>query len=960
MTNFVIPQMIIGGDGTEVPTIQMFRRGFIINGNATPSWQDIILSGVNALTLVNAKADGLNYLKLFGGTELLPETYIDSVTAEGKCEQTGTPAPDNVCPITCNNGVIKYGANGESLINNTPDGQGTFVTPNTGTLTRVYKGFGQINGKYFIEISDGYEFIAQYKDAPIGSGSDDWGNIDSWTTSGTYTFDSASTGYYYGIAIRKPGNSNISPSTFDGTMSLRVVSIYTDGTTETITDNVGNVASCQNLLAVGDYKDTQEILSGAVTRNVGILVLDGTEDTTKLDNYSYGTNSYMIRGNPISGAVSTSAVLTFCTHFKSVSFDNRTTASGQICYIEAPTGTSATKSIILRNTEFTSLENFKTFLQEQYVNGTPFIIMYPLGTGTTTETVTGQTLNKTPLTYAGSVSGLTGTVVESSHTTPTPTQPLQINCNNGVVKVKHQSGLPVGYTRLSSINSTKGIGLNNKTTNNTEIEARFFRASNDAQYVYQSDTDSSGTSNTTAYIPASARGNWRFGNIYSSVTVDNFTYNQFFVTTQNKNGVWVEDTQVGTYTGVNPFTSTNNLIALGIQENASINIDYLIQRESGVVIGKYLACKRDSDNVCGLYDVIGDAFYTNNEATITGGEVVNDPIFVYTDGTTETVEIHGKNLWNPNTITWTNGALDATTGQPMTSTISHYSSAIPVKVGETYTFSLLDGVETGNTPQSYKRIIGYSTQDITDFVDQLILINLYGHEGEKGSGTFTVPSGVSYIRVSTGLTDSEYQLELGSTATTYEAYYSGGSATAQPLYAVGDYKDVQSVLDGGVTRNVGVKVLDGSEDWQKSIAGYFYTPGATSAWNTFSECDHFCTHFVAVKSSSSFIVGKSYFGSAFNLYPSNIPTVNDFKQWLSDQYNAGNPVIVIYPKQTATTETVTAQTLTTQEGTNIVEITQASMDNLPLEVSYKAGVTVTIEEVENAQLDNSVEVTING
>ena len=80
--------------------------------------------------------------------------------------------------------------------------------------------------------------------------------------------------------------------------------------------------------------------------------------------------------------------------------------------------------------------------------------------------------------------------------------------------------------------------------------------------------------------------------------------------------------------------------------------------------------------------------------------------------------------------------------------------------------------------------------------------------------------------------------------------------------------------------------------------------------------------------------------------------------WLADQYNSDNPVIVIYPLATATTESVTGQSLSTQQGTNIVEITQASMSNLPLEVSYKAGVTVTITEVENAQLDNNVEVTI--
>jgi hypothetical protein len=66
--NFVIPEFNIGGAGT--PPLQFFRRGFNINGsNGGGSWTDIILKGNTALTLVNAKANGLNYLKLFGGTE---------------------------------------------------------------------------------------------------------------------------------------------------------------------------------------------------------------------------------------------------------------------------------------------------------------------------------------------------------------------------------------------------------------------------------------------------------------------------------------------------------------------------------------------------------------------------------------------------------------------------------------------------------------------------------------------------------------------------------------------------------------------------------------------------------------------------------------------------------------------------------------------------------------------------
>ena len=213
------------------------------------------------------------------------------------------------------------------------------------------------------------------------------------------------------------------------------------------------------------------------------------------------------------------------------------------------------------------------------------------------------------------------------------------------------------------------------------------------------------------------------------------------------------------------------------------------------------------------------------------------------------------------------------------------------------------------------------------------------------------------------------QLELGSTATTYEPYYNGGSATAEMLLAVGSYQDVQSVLNGQVTRNVGVKVLDGTEDWTKNN-NLFYVDIATDALEVTHSC--YCTHFkgIATNASASYDneikVGSNATQTAFwarvQIYPvvDTYSNVTALKSWLATQYTNGTPVIVLYPLATATTKTVTAQPLTIQAGTNIVEITQASMDNLELEVSYKAGVEVTVTEIENAQLDNSVEVTVNG
>lgn len=198
------------------------------------------------------------------------------------------------------------------------------------------------------------------------------------------------------------------------------------------------------------------------------------------------------------------------------------------------------------------------------------------------------------------------------------------------------------------------------------------------------------------------------------------------------------------------------------------------------------------------------------------------------------------------------------------------------------------------------------------------------------------------------------------TTETVEIDTTGGTATAEMLLSVGNYQDVQSVLDGSVTRNVGVKVLDGSEDWIKASAGdtqRFYMTLTDSAMITVRynvQITHF--HF----NSSLNDVGVGFLANQIlYLYANPDWTVDQFKQWLADQYAQGTPVTILYPLAEPTTETVTPQPLSIQAGTNIITA-EGSIDNLPLEVSYKAGVSVTITEVQNAQLDDNVEVIVNG
>ena len=125
-----------------------------------------------------------------------------------------------------------------------------------------------------------------------------------------------------------------------------------------------------------------------------------------------------------------------------------------------------------------------------------------------------------------------------------------------------------------------------------------------------------------------------------------------------------------------------------------------------------------------------------------------------------------------------------------------------------------------------------------------------------------------------------------------------------------------------------------------------------------------CTHLLSSPNFASeggtVWLGISYLNINYNNTGggSSSQEMASFKQWLANQYANGTPVIVIYPLATPTTESVTWQTLQVTDGDNVLEITQASLDGLELEAQYNTLVQLTVQEVENANLDNDVTVTI--
>lgn len=146
---------------------------------------------------------------------------------------------------------------------------------------------------------------------------------------------------------------------------------------------------------------------------------------------------------------------------------------------------------------------------------------------------------------------------------------------------------------------------------------------------------------------------------------------------------------------------------------------------------------------------------------------------------------------------------------------------------------------------------------------------------------------------------------------------SSNTATVEMLLKVGDYQDTHSILDGRVTRKVGIKVLDGTENWQLATATdlvQFYTSSTQGIIaNNVSLISTIAPYGCTVANRTQYDFG-CFSGGTGNLCfqmkgSATLTTVSAWTQYLTDQHAAGTPVIVVYPLATQTTKTVSSQIL---------------------------------------------------
>lgn len=557
--------------------------------------------------------------------------------------------------------------------------------------------------------------------------------------------------------------------------------------------------------------------------------------------------------------------------------------------------------------------------------------------------------------------------------TPTPANPVDIVCNNGALKMVDNE-LPAGYKRVLGYECNNDVlwqitGFKLMGSDTVRISFSVNAACNvfgcyqgtDAKDNYDLYVSVSSGSKYLRYADGTYLSYWspsdmgqRFNVVFSPTGTSGMP----------QDSTWKEKS----------FTSENDLLIgsttlTGTSSKLKGNLYGNIIVEGRL---KLIPCERVSDGVLGYYDMSSKTFF---EPTGTPTSLGYDGShYVLTiDGTVETVSVTGNNFANVVSKNIVLGQTLNSNGVPTDSDNNYYYLPyIPIKPNTTYV--MYGRTQSDNTLSTYNRIYWY------DKNKQFLSRATYT---ANTIGEATAPSNAYYARFSVSCYNSTAKITLAQVLSfnwmfaqatqeiPYEPYYNGGSATAEMLLKVDNYKDEQNVTTGAVTRRVGIKILDGTENWQKGTS--FFTQSQSYIDDVLQDTHGcYCSHFTGVATNDAAtgdsnvckiganattpIWGRIYIYADRQTYN----TAKDFAQYLANQYAQGTPVILVYPLATAKTETVTAQPLTIQAGTNVVEITQASIDNLELEVSYKAGVEVTVTEIENAQLDNSVEVTVNG
>ena len=670
------------------------------------------------------------------------------------------------------------------------------------------------------------------------------------------------------------------------------------------------------LRGIGTVKDilTHGPINATITRNVGVRVFDGTEDFALV---SGNTDIFRTPNNavyPSDFASNPNSNVGLCNNYKIVSTSTSLASNIQ----DGEMGWNTNGALTVRDSRFTTAAQFKAWLAQMYIEGTPVVLYYPLATATTESILPAY-----------------GAQITRDY------EQLEYITTNGDAYIQTDiTGADIRWTGSGksnnlSYNSSQCI-LSCKVNTGYSFGAVYFigpQVTTTQKWAIQTGTG-------TSTVPTSDYAEYDV--MFTSSAKSYGRINNDYVTYSNGSSTW---TYYEWYIGY-AFGSSRNYVYYG-------NIYEQKAYKNGVLVGDFIPARRKSDGVIGMYDAVSGTFYTNAGT----GDFTAGPS-MYRNLANVATDIDGKYI-----------AEDGSIG---TSATSCYSAIIPVVAGETYVWSCT----CGNSGQkNNKRVHAY----IDGVWNQQIFLEEVS-AGVAWSKSFTIPAGCNGIRISHWNTDTDTQVELGSTKTSYVPYkiqkyiisvkpetlqdVRNYTATCQDLLYVNNTRDTQEIITGVTTRNCGILVLDGTESWaaHPSLTGWFYLSNSIfPSLTTPIICSHYPYNSNYSYSGQFASCGTTTGTTARIIIADNVnfqttSVVTAFKSWLAEQYAAGTPVIVVYPLETPTTETVDAQLLkkapveithvaladSTVDTTNAT-VSEASPD-YPLDIACNNGIIGVVDK----------------
>ena len=509
------------------------------------------------------------------------------------------------------------------------------------------------------------------------------------------------------------------------------------------------------LRAVGDYKDTFDAATGKITRNVGVKVLDGTEEWNIVStNYADGTHRIYTNGF---GYEDTNGI---SSHF----------VEGPLADRDLPTGQQGKMyhsgaSFHLRATQFTSLGVAKQWLADQYAAGTPVTVYYPLAEPVVEDWDGGATYCESGIKIATNLYNsakfqnvidaldtavstintiVAGTIAQANsigelasgkQTRPNPADSSDETCptscpnyrqcllvekddgtpcwyeildpfynlftpviandtNAASTTAQNASGLPAGYTRLEYIQSsgTQYIDTNISPDTNTFYKLEVEFASRGTGYRFF------GTGNNGVMAGFGASTNAFYINGGDTAVVDDISslFNQKMIINYAGTNVNVNGTD---YTCEQAMATSTNMYINARADSLDTRVGagkwYRVQIGRGTTLqGDFIPAKRNSDNVLGMYDLVSGQFFTNQgTGTFTAGPVVSSSLETVW---TATFAANANNNIPAGTVYGT-AICNATSGTTNTAATAAQMSANNWTASGNYCWCRVTSVNTGGT-----------------------------------------------------------------------------------------------------------------------------------------------------------------------------------------------------------------------------------------------------------------------